>query len=105
MVIHEQLIMYIKIYRKRFNKEKSINLSSIIQQRKKMFIVFDDMIVDMEVNIKLSPIVSEFFLRGQKHDSSFVFISQSHFKVPKIIRLNAAHYFIKKIPKKENFNK
>ena len=105
MVIHEQLIMYIKIYRKRFNKEKSINLSSIIQQRKKMFIVFDDMIVDMEVNIKLSPIVSKFFLRGQKHDNSFVFISQSHFKVPKIIRLNAAHYFIKKIPKKENFNK
>ena len=105
MVIHEQLIMYIKIYRKRFNKEKSINLSSIIQQRKKMFIVFDDMIVDMEVNIKLSRIVSEFFLRGKKHDNSFVFISQSHFKVPKIIRLNAAHYFIKKIPKKENFNK
>ena len=105
MVIHEQLIMYIKIYRKRFNKEKSINLSSIIQQRKKMFIVFDDMIVDMEVNIKLSPIVSKFFLRGQKHDNSFVFISHSHFKVPKIIRLNAAHYFIKKIPKKENFNK
>ena len=97
--------MYIKIYRKRFNKEKSINLSSLIQQRKKMFIVFDDMIVDKEANIKLSPIVSEFFMRGQKHNNSFVFISQSHFKVPKIMRLNATHYFIKKIPKKENFNK
>ena len=30
---------------------------------------------------------------------------KSYFKVPKTIRLNAVHYFIIKIPKKENFNK
>ena len=58
------------------------------------------MIADMESNKKLSPIVTEFFLRGRKLNILLVFISQSYFKVPKIIRLNATHYFIMKIPNK-----
>ena len=37
----------------------------------------------------------------KKKKISFVFISQSYFKVPKAIRLNAIHYFIKKIPDKK----
>ena len=40
------------------------------------------------------------FLRGRKLTISLVFISQSYFKVPKTIRLNATHYFIMKIPNK-----
>ena len=40
------------------------------------------------------------FLRGRKLNISLVFTSQSYFKVPKTIRLNATHYFIKKIPNK-----
>ena len=59
--------------------------------------MFDDMIVDMESNKKLSPIVTELFLRGRKLNISLVFISQSYFKVPKTIRLNATHS-ITKIP-------
>ena len=59
-----------------------------------MLIVFDDMIADMECNRKLNPIVTELFLRGRKLNISLVFISQSYFKVPKTIRLNATHYFI-----------
>ena len=31
---------------------------------------------------------------------SIVFITQSYFAVPKNIRLNSAHYFVMKIPKK-----
>ena len=58
------------------------------------------MIADMESNKKLSPIVTELFLRGRKLNISLVFISQSYFKVPKTIRLNATHYFIMKIPNK-----
>ena len=65
-----------------------------------MLIVFDDMIADMESNKKLSPIVTELFLRGRKLNILLVFISQSYFKVPKTIRLNATHYFIMKIPSK-----
>ena len=37
------------------------------------------------------------FLRGRKLSISLVFISQSYFKVPKTIKLNAAYYFIMKI--------
>ena len=58
------------------------------------------MIEDIETNKKLSPIVTELFSIGRKLDNSLVFISQSDFKIPKTIRLYAAHYFITKIPNK-----
>ena len=51
----------------------------------------------MESEKKLSPKVTEFFLREGKPTISPDFISQSHFKVPETIRLNATHYFIMKI--------
>ena len=51
----------------------------------------------MEANKKLSPIVTELFLRVRKLNISLVFISQPYFKVPETIRLNAPHYFIMKI--------
>ena len=38
-----------------------------------------------------------FFLRGRKLNISLIFISQSHFKVPKTIRLTT-NYFIMEIP-------
>ena len=69
-------------------------------KKKKKLIVFDDIIVHMQANKKLSLIVNELFLRGMKLSISLVFISQSYFKVPKTIRLNAMHYCIMKIPNK-----
>ena len=72
---------------------------TIIQQRK-VLTVFDDMIADMEANIKLSSIVTKLFLSGRKLNISIAFISQSYFKVPKTIRLNALYYFIMKISSK-----
>ena len=64
-------------------------------------IVFDDMIANMLSNKKLNPIVSELFIRGRKLNISLVFITQSYFSVPKDIRLNSTHYFIMKIPNKQ----
>ena len=58
------------------------------------------MIADIEANKKLSPIVTELFLRGRKLNSSLVFISPCYFKISKTRRLNAANYFIMKIPNK-----
>ena len=63
--------------------------------------MFDDMIADMESNKKLSPIVTELFLRGRKLNISFVFISQFYFKGPKTIKLNVTNYFFLKIPNKK----
>ena len=57
----------------------------------------------MKSNKKLSPIVTELFLRGKNLIVSFVFISQVYFKVPKAIRLNVTHYFIIIIPNKRGF--
>ena len=63
-----------------------------------MLIVFDDMIADVINNKKLNSIVTELFIRGRKLNISIVFITQSYFKVPKIVRLNSTHFFIMKIP-------
>ena len=74
-------------------------LKSTIQKRK-LLIIFDDIIADMLSNKKLNPIVTESFIRGRKLKVSLVFIPKSYFAVPKIIRHNSTHYFITKIPKK-----
>ena len=66
----------------------------------KILIVFDDMIADIINNKKLNSIVTELFIRGRKLNISLVFITQSYFKVPKDVRLNATHFFIMKIPNK-----
>ena len=67
------------------------------RKKRKVLIVFDDMIADMINNKKLDSIVTELFLRGRKLNISIVFITQSYFKVPKDVRLNSTHFFIMKI--------
>ena len=60
-------------------------------------VVFDDVIVDIETNNKLSPIVNGSFLRGRNLKISLVSVSQSYFKVSKTIKLNVTHCIIMKI--------
>ena len=67
------------------------------EKKRKLLIVFDDMIADMVNNKRLNPIVTELFIRGRKLNISIVFITQSYFKVPKDVRLNSTHFFIMKI--------
>ena len=69
-------------------------------KKRKMLLVFDDMIADMINNKKLNPVVTELFIRGRKLNVSIVYITQSYFKVPKDVRLNSTHFFIMKIPNK-----
>ena len=69
-------------------------------KKRKILIVFDDMIVDMINNKKLNPVVTELFIRGRNLNLSIAFIVQSYFKVPKDVRLNSTHLFIMKIPNK-----
>ena len=78
---------------------KNIEEYNICKKRKKL-IVFDDMIADIINNGNLNPVVTELFIGGRKLNISFVFITQSYFKVPKHVRLNSAHFFIMKIPNK-----
>ena len=69
-------------------------------KKRKIIMVFDDMIADMINNKKLNPVVTELFIRGRKLNISIVFITQSYFKVPKDVRRNSTHFFIMKIPNK-----
>ena len=66
-------------------------------KKRKILIVLDDMIVDMRINKKLNPIVTELFIRERKLNISLVFITKSYFAVPKSIKLNSTHYFVTKI--------
>ena len=59
------------------------------------------MTADMFSNKKLNPIVTELFIRDRKLNISLDFVAQSYFAVPNIIRLNSTHYFIIKIPNKQ----
>ena len=69
-------------------------------KKRKVLIIFDDMIADMINNNKLNPIVTELFIRDKKLNIPIIFIIQSYFKVPKDVRLNSTHFFIMKIPNK-----
>ena len=69
-------------------------------KKRKILIVFDDIIADILSSKKLNPIVTQFFIRGRKLYTSLVFITQFYFAVPKNISLNLTHYFVMKIPNK-----
>ena len=69
-------------------------------KKRRIFIVFDDMIADMLSTKKINPIVTEFFFTVRKLNIYLVFITQSYFAIPKNIRTSFAHYFIMKNPNK-----
>ena len=56
------------------------------------------MIADISSNKIFNQVVTELFIRGRKLNIFTVFITQTHFSVPKDIRLNHTHFFIMKIP-------
>ena len=69
-------------------------------RKRKILIVFDDMIADIMSNKKFQAIIKELFIRCRKLNISLVFITQSYFSVPKDVRLNSTHYLIVKINNK-----
>ena len=70
-------------------------------RKRKILIIFDDMIGDIMTNKKFQAITKELFIRCRKSNISLVFTTQSYFFVPKDIRLNSTHYLIMKINNKK----
>ena len=68
---------------------------------KKVLIVFDDMIADIEYNKNFKRIIKELFYRARKINLSIVFITQSYFRALKDARLNSTHYILMKIGNKK----
>ena len=64
---------------------------------KKVLIVFDDMIADLEYNKKFKRIIKKLFYRARKINVSIVFITELYFRALKDARLNSTHYILMKI--------
>ena len=71
-----------------------------LTRKRKILIVFDDMIADIMTNKKFQAKIKELFIRCRKLNISFLFITQSYFTVLKEVRLNSTHYLIMKIHNK-----
>ena len=67
------------------------------KRKRKVLIVFDDMIADIMTNKRFQAIIKELFIRCRKLNISLVFITQSYFSIPKEVRLNSTHYLIMRI--------
>ena len=69
-------------------------------RKRKILIVFNNMVADIMTNKKFQTIIKELFIRYRKLNISLVFLMQSYFSVSKDVRLNSAHYLIVKINNK-----
>ena len=56
-------------------------------RKRKILIVFDDMIADIMTSKKFQTVIKQLFIRCRKTNILLVFITQSHFTVPKDVRL------------------
>ena len=70
-------------------------------RKRKILIIFYDMIADIMTNKKFQAIINYLFIRCRKLNISLVSITQSYFSVPKDVRLNSTHYLIMKINNKK----
>ena len=61
------------------------------RRKRKILIVFDDMIADIRSNKKFQAITKELFIRCRKLNISLAFIAQSYLSVPKDVTLNSTH--------------
>ena len=75
-----------------------------INRDKKVLIVFDDMIADIEYNKNFKRIIKELFYRARKINVSIVFM-QSYFRALKDARLNSTHYILMKINNKKELKR
>ena len=72
---------------------------------KKVLIVFDDMIADIEYNKNFKRIIKELFHMARKINVSIVFITQSYFRALKDAKLISMHYIIMKINNKKELKR
>ena len=70
------------------------------KRKRKVLIVFDDMISHVMSHKKAQQVLKELFIRCRKLNISLCFLTQSYFSVPKDVRLNCTHYIIFKLNNK-----
>lgn len=80
--------------------EFSNDLSDLVQiddldQNKQNLIVFDDVVLEKDQGL-----IKEHMIRGRKKNCSYVYLTQSYYQVPKLIRLQMSHFIIFNIDNK-----
>ena len=68
--------------------------------RRKVLIIFDDMISHVISDKKAQQILKDLFIRCRKLNIPLCFLTQSFFSVPKDVRLNWTHYILFKLNNK-----
>ena len=66
-------------------------------RKRKVLIVFDDMIADIMTNKKIQVIIKKIFIRCRKLNISLECITKSYFSVQKKCQIKLVHYLIMKI--------
>jgi hypothetical protein len=62
-------------------------------------IIFDDLVLSKDLSM-----VENAYIRCRKINISVIFISQSYFKIPKMIRLNTNYFVLLKLPSNRDLN-
>ena len=73
------------------------------KRKRKILVVFDDVLADSMTNKRFQAIIKELFIRCRiisLLNISLVFITQYYFRVPKDVRLNSTYFLIMKIHNK-----
>ena len=65
-------------------------INTLNKKTQKLYI-FDDMVLEK------NPLISEYFIRGRKMGVSLLFLTQSFYQTPKIIRQNTRYFIILKL--------
>ena len=74
-------------------------------KKRKILIVFDNIIADMLTNKKFNLVLTELFIRGRKLNISLIFIIQSYFSLPKILDSMLHTFLLRNFQTNKNFNK
>ena len=67
------------------------------KRKRKVLIIFDDMISRVMSDKKVQQILKDLFIRCRKLNISICFLTQSYFSFPKDVRSNCTHYILFKI--------
>ena len=70
------------------------------KRKRKVLIIFDDMISHVISDKKVQQVLKDLFIRCRKLNISLCFLIQSYFSVPKDVRLNSTHYILFKLNNK-----
>ena len=67
------------------------------KRKRKVLIIFDDMISQVMLDKKAQQILKDLFIRCRKLNISLCFLTQSYYLVPTDVRLNCTHYILFKL--------